>query len=101
MAALEGISGQEIPARGRASSVGMATRCGGQDGLAAGAWVARAVTKLFRVSVWYIYEALIRRRSTGDVGASTRCGHRPRKLSQVQQAAPSAQIESQTHRFVA
>src|SRR4051794_31908522 len=34
----------------------------------------------FRVSGSYIYKALIRRRRTGEVSASTRRGHRPRKL---------------------
>src|SRR5471032_872541 len=42
---------------------------------------ARAAAAVFRVSVSYIYKALIRRRRTGETSASTRRGHRPRKLS--------------------
>ena len=53
---------------------------------------ARAAAKLFRVSVSYIYKALIRRRRTGETGASSRRGHRPRKLSSVQEAALAAHI---------
>src|SRR5688572_942199 len=41
---------------------------------------ARATAKLFRVSVSYIYKALIRRRRTGEVSASTRRGRRPRTM---------------------
>ena len=51
---------------------------------------ARAAAKLFRVSVSYIYKALIRRRRTGEVSASPRRGHRPRKLSPAQEAALAA-----------
>ncbi len=36
-----------------------------------GGMAARAAAKLFRVSVSYIYKALIRRRRTGEVSAST------------------------------
>jgi transposase len=50
---------------------------------------ARAAAKLFRVSVSYIYKALIRRRRTGETGASSRRG---RKLSSVQEAALAAHI---------
>ncbi len=53
---------------------------------------ARAAAKLFRVSVSYIYKALIRRRRTGEVGASTRRGHRPRKLSPAQEVALAEHI---------
>jgi transposase len=49
--------------------------------------VARGAAKLFRVSVSYIYKALIRRRRTGEISASLRRGHRPRKLSQAQEIA--------------
>jgi transposase len=59
-----------------------------------GGMAARATAKLFRVSVSYIYKALIRRRRTGAVSASTRRGHRPRKLSPVQEAALTAHIEA-------
>jgi transposase len=55
---------------------------------------ARAAAGLFRVSVSYIYKALIRRRRTGEVSASSRRGHRPRKLSPAQEAALAAHIEA-------
>jgi transposase len=54
----------------------------------------RAAAKLFRVSVSYIYKALIRRRRTGEVSASPRRGHRPRKLTPAQEAALAAHIEA-------
>jgi transposase len=57
-----------------------------------GGMAARAAAKLFRVSVSYIYKALIRRRRTGEVSASSRRGHRPRKLSPGQEAALAAHI---------
>src|SRR5690348_4529215 len=50
-----------------------------------GGMAARAAGKLFRVSVSYIYKALIRRRRTGEVSASLRRGHRPRKLTARQE----------------
>ena len=59
-----------------------------------GGLAARAAAKLFRVSVSYIYKALIRRRRTGEVSASPRRGHRPRKLSPAQEAAVAAHIEA-------
>jgi len=59
-----------------------------------GGMAARAAAKLFRVSVSYIYKALIRRRRTGEVSASTRRGHRPRKLSPAQEAALASHIET-------
>ena len=52
----------------------------------------RAAAPLFRVSVSYIYKALIRRRRTGETRASGRRGHRPRKLSPVQEAALAEHI---------
>jgi transposase len=55
---------------------------------------ARAAAALFRVSVSYIYKALIRRRRTGEVSASRHRGHRPRKLSAAQEAALAARIEA-------
>jgi len=55
---------------------------------------ARAVARVFRVSVSYIYKALIRRRRTGETSASARRGHRPRKLSPAQEAALAAHIEA-------
>jgi transposase len=59
-----------------------------------GGMAARAAAKLLRVSVSYIYKALIRRRRTGATSASLRRGHRPRKLSPMQEAALAAQIEA-------
>jgi transposase len=53
---------------------------------------ARAAASVFRVSVSYIYKALIRRRRTGEVSASTRRGHRPRKLTPAQEAALAVHI---------
>jgi transposase len=60
-----------------------------------GGMAARAVAPLFRVSVSYIYKALVRRRRTGEVSASPRRGHRPRKLAPAQEAALAARIEAQ------
>jgi transposase len=53
---------------------------------------ARAAASVFRVSVSYIYKALIWRRRTGEVSASTRRGHRPRKLTPAQESALAAYI---------
>ena len=53
---------------------------------------ARAAASVFRVSVSYVYKALIRRRRTGEVSASLRRGHRPRKLTAAQEAALAAHI---------
>src|SRR5216684_2490380 len=57
-----------------------------------GGLAARTAASVFRVSVSYIYKALIRRRRTGEVSASTRRGHRPRKLTPEQEAAVRAHI---------
>ena len=57
-----------------------------------GGMSTRSVAAVFRVSVSYIYKALIRRRRTGEVSASTRRGHRPRKLTPAQEAALAAHI---------
>src|SRR5438309_8527140 len=57
-----------------------------------GGMAARPAASVFRVSVSYIYKALIRRRRTGEVSASSRRGHRPRKLTPAQEAAVAAQI---------
>jgi transposase len=59
-----------------------------------GGMAARSAAQLFRVSVSYIYKALIRRRRTGEVNANPRRGHRPRKLSPAQERALAAQIET-------
>ena len=61
-----------------------------------GGMAARAAAKLFRVSVSYIYKAVIRRRRTGAASASLRRGHRPRKLSPVQEAALAEHIAAHT-----
>src|SRR6202521_238823 len=57
-----------------------------------GGMAARAAASVFRVSVSYIYKALIRRRRTGAVSASSRRGHRPRKLTPAQKAALASHI---------
>ena len=57
-----------------------------------GGMAVRAAAKLFGISVSYIYKALIRRRRTGEAGASTRRGHRPRKLSPAQEVALAEHI---------
>ena len=59
-----------------------------------GGMAARAAAKLFCVSVSYIYKALIRRRRTGETSASTRRGHRPRKLTPAQEVALAGHIEA-------
>src|ERR1041385_976823 len=53
---------------------------------------ARAAARVVRVSVSYIYKALIRRRRTGEVSASSRRGHRARKLTPAQETALAAHI---------
>jgi transposase len=57
-----------------------------------GGMAARAAATVFRVSVSYIYKALIRRRRTGEASASARRGHRPRKLTPGQEAALAGHI---------
>ena len=57
-----------------------------------GGMAARATARVFRVSVSYVYKALIRRRRTGEVSASSRRSHRPRKLTPAQEAGLSAHI---------
>jgi transposase len=57
-----------------------------------GGMAARSAARVFRVSVSYIYKALIRRRRTGEVSASSRRGHRPRKLTPAQEVALAAHI---------
>src|SRR5947208_4671483 len=53
-----------------------------------GGMAARPAASVFRVSVSYIYKALIRRRRTGEVSASSR----PHKLTSAQEAAVAAHI---------
>src|SRR6266849_3086916 len=57
-----------------------------------GGLAARSAASVFRVSVSYIYKAVIRRRRTGEVSASSRRGHRPRKLTPAQEAGLAAHI---------
>ena len=59
-----------------------------------GGMAARAAASVFQVSVSYIYKALIRRRQTGAVVASSRRGHRPRKLTPEQEMALSAYMRA-------
>jgi transposase len=59
-----------------------------------GGMAARSAAAVFRVSVSYIYKALIRRRRTGEVSASSRRGHRPRKLTPAQEAALAGHISA-------
>jgi len=57
-----------------------------------GGLAARSAACVFRVSVSYIYKALIRRRRTGEVSASSGRGHRPRKLTGEQEVALAGHI---------
>src|SRR5712691_405832 len=57
-----------------------------------GGLAARSAASVFRVSVSYIYKAVIRRRRTGEASASARRGHRPRKLTPAQEAGLAAHI---------
>ena len=59
-----------------------------------GGMPARKAASVFQVSVSYVYKALIRRRTTGDVEASKVRGHRPRLLSDEQEAALDAHIKA-------
>lgn len=59
------------------------------DGMA-----VRQVAATFKVSVAYIYKALIRRRQTGDSGINPNRGRPPRKLAPVQELALAAHIRS-------
>ena len=60
-----------------------------------GGMAVRQAAPLFRVSVSYIYKALIRRRATGEAGANPNRGHRPRKLSLRQERALAARIKAE------
>src|ERR1700691_2328725 len=66
-----------------------------------GGMAARSAASVFRVSVSYIYKALIRRRRTGEVSASSRRGHRPRKLTPAQETALAEQITAHPDRTLA
>ena len=56
---------------------------------------ARQAAPLFRVSVSYIYKALIRRRATGDSCANPNRGHRRRKLTSWQEKALFSRIQTE------
>jgi transposase len=106
---LAGIARKEFPHEGKCDSLPRPQDIGGGDGLATGSelfgdlrarvlvavdggMAAPAAASVFRVSVSYIYKALIRRRRTGEVSASSRRGHRPRKLTPTQEAALASHI---------
>src|SRR4030095_6346647 len=57
-----------------------------------GGMAARGAARGFRVSVSYIYKALIRRRRTGETSGRSRRAPRPRKLTPAQEAALAAHI---------
>src|SRR3982074_2901923 len=57
-----------------------------------GGMAARPAASVFRVSVSYLYKALIRRGRTRGGRGSSRRGHRPRKLTPAQEAAVAAHI---------
>ena len=55
----------------------------------------RQAAPLFRVSISFIYKALIRRRRTGDAGPNRNRGHRGRKLTPPQEAALAKRIRAE------
>jgi len=59
-----------------------------------GGMAAREAAGIYKVSIAYIYKALIRRRLTGNVGIDPGRGRPPRKLSSEQEAALGAHIRS-------
>ena len=59
-----------------------------------GGMAARAAASVFQVSISYIYKALIRRRQTGEISASSVRGHRPRKLTPDQEAALASHVRA-------
>ena len=59
-----------------------------------GGMAVRQAAATFKVSIAYIYKALIRRRLTGDAGINANRGRPPRKLSGAQELALSAHIRS-------
>ena len=59
-----------------------------------GGMAVRQAATIFKVSIAYIYKALIRRRLTGDAGINSNHGRPPRKLSPAQEQALSAHIRS-------
>jgi transposase len=75
--------------RGRSYSADLRARV---LGAVDGGMAVRAIAPVFRVSVSYVYKALIRRRRTGETEAGSRRGHRPRKLTPLREAALAAHI---------
>jgi transposase len=59
-----------------------------------GGTAVRQAAVTFKVSIAYIYKALIRRRLTGDAGPNPNRGRPPRKLSGEQELALAAHIRS-------
>jgi transposase len=59
-----------------------------------GGMAVRHAAVTFKVSIAYIYKALIRRRLTGDARINPNRGHPPRKLSGEQELALAAHIRS-------
>lgn len=59
-----------------------------------GGMAVRQAAATFKVSIAYIYKALIRRRLTGDAGSNPNRGRPPRKLSPEQELALAAHIRS-------
>lgn len=59
-----------------------------------GGMAVRDAAATFKVSIAYIYKALIRRRLTGDTGVKQSRGRPPRKLSGEQEVALGAHIRS-------
>ncbi|ETI63983.1 hypothetical protein C100_10100, partial [Sphingobium sp. C100] len=59
-----------------------------------GGMAVREAATTFKVSIAYIYKALIRRRLTGNAGVSSNRGRPPRKLSPQQELALGAHIRS-------
>lgn len=59
-----------------------------------GGMAVREAAAIFKVSIAYIYKALIRRRLTGDAGINPNRGRPPRKLSGEQELALAAHIRS-------
>lgn len=59
-----------------------------------GGMAVRQLAPTFKVSISYIYKALIRRRATGESGINPNRGRPPRKLSGEQELALAAHIRS-------
>ncbi len=59
-----------------------------------GGMAVREAATIYKVSIAYIYKALIRRRVTGNTGVKQNRGRPPRKLSPEQELALGAHIRS-------